>query len=126
MKTNRVVAAATFGVIGVLALGACSSNASDQAQDASPSQASSSPSEREAAKPDNSKAATTPTAGPDPLAGLPKIDGVTYQTITASNGRLCVTASGSTRDKRAFLQEAGFRWDATRKLWWRYAPDRAA
>lgn len=62
----------------------------------------------------------------DPLAGLPKIDGVTYQTITASNGRLCVTASGSTSDKRAFLQEAGFRWDGTRKLWWRYAQDRAA
>ncbi len=80
-----------------------------------------------APKPNNQKGAATASAvGPDPLAGLPKIDGVTYQTITASNGRLCVTASGSTRDKRAFLQEAGFRWDAPRKLWWRYAPDRAA
>lgn len=57
----------------------------------------------------------------DPLAGLPRIDGVEYRTVAANNGRLCVTASGNVRDKRAFLQEAGFRWDGNRKLWWRYA-----
>jgi len=60
------------------------------------------------------------------LAGLPKIDGIDYQTVAASNGRLCVTASGDVRNKRPFLQEAGFRWDGGRKIWWRYAQDRAA
>jgi hypothetical protein len=60
------------------------------------------------------------------LVGLPKIDGVDYQTIIASNGRACVTASGDVRNKRPFLQEAGFRWDENRKIWWRYAQDRAA
>ena len=57
----------------------------------------------------------------DPLAGLPRLDGVEYQAIQASNGRTCVTASGNVRDKRPFLQEAGFRWDGNRNLWWRYA-----
>ncbi len=55
------------------------------------------------------------------LVGLPKIDGITYQTIIASNGRTCVTASGDVRNKRPFLQEAGFRLDDNRKIWWRYA-----
>jgi len=57
----------------------------------------------------------------DPLATLPKIDGIDYQTIDASNGRLCITASGDVRNKRPFLQEAGFRWDDGKKVWWRYA-----
>lgn len=62
----------------------------------------------------------------DPVAALPKIDGVDYQTVNASNGRICITASGDVRNKRPFLQEAGFRWDGNRKIWWRYAEDRAA
>ena len=69
---------------------------------------------------------STNTKTPDYLAELPKIDGVTYQTVTASNGKMCITASGNVRDKRPFLQEAGFRWDGNRNIWWRYAPDRAA
>jgi hypothetical protein len=52
---------------------------------------------------------------------LPRIDGVSYQTIRAQDGRFCITASGDTRSKSTLLKEAGFRWDATRKLWWRYA-----
>jgi hypothetical protein len=68
-----------------------------------------------------------PPAPPaDSLVGLPKIDGVNYQTIVTSNGRTCITASGDVRNKRPFLQEAGFRWDDNRKIWWRYAQDRAA
>lgn len=67
-----------------------------------------------------------PPPAVDGLAGLPKIDGVDYQTVMASNGRLCVTASGDVRNKRPFLQEAGFRWDGNRKIWWRYAENRAA
>lgn len=62
----------------------------------------------------------------DPLAGLPRIDGIDYQTVVGSNGRLCVTASGDVRTKRPFLEQAGFRWDDRRKLWWRYAEERAA
>lgn len=52
---------------------------------------------------------------------LPKIDGVTYQYVQANNGRMCVTASGNTKAKRPLLKEAGFSWDDTRKLWWKYA-----
>ena len=84
----------------------------------------------EAATPRESKAhRRNPPPGPtppDPLAGLPRIDGVDYQPVTASNGRTCVTASGNVRDKRTLLQEAGFRWDGNRKLWWRYAEKQAA
>ena len=58
---------------------------------------------------------------PEPVAELPTIDGIRYQTVKGNNGRLCVTASGSTQDKAAFLKQAGFRWDASRKVWWRYA-----
>lgn len=76
-------------------------------------------------KASESRKPTASTAA-DPLAALPKIDGVEYQTVNASNGRLCVTASGDVRNKRPFLQEAGFRWDGNRKIWWRYAQDRAA
>ena len=64
---------------------------------------------------------TSPTA-----SGLPRIDGISYQSIQAQDGRTCITASGDTRSKKVFLQEAGFRWDATRKVWWRYADSRAA
>lgn len=60
------------------------------------------------------------------LAGLPRLDGVTYRTMTANDGRLCITASGNTQSKKAFLQECGFRWDGKRKLWWRYAQNQAA
>ena len=83
------------------------------------------PSRNRSAKTQDRKS-TASKQPPDYLAELPKIDGVTYQTVTASNGRLCITASGDVRDKRPFLQEAGFRWDGNRNIWWRYAPDRAA
>lgn len=58
---------------------------------------------------------------PEALAGLPKIDGIDYQTVAASNGKTCVIANGNARDKRPLLEQAGFRWDGSRKLWWRYA-----
>jgi len=60
-------------------------------------------------------------AQPEVLAGLPKIDGIDYQTVAASNGKTCVIANGNARDKRPLLEQAGFRWDGSRKLWWRYA-----
>ena len=77
--------------------------------------------------PSPSAARVSAAAASDPvLAGLPKIDGVTYATVQGANGRTCITASGTTQPKKAFLQEAGFRWDAGRKIWWRYAEAQAA
>lgn len=78
-------------------------------------------------RPSSPPVSRTPTTASDPaLAGLPKIDGVTYATVQGANGRTCITASGTTQPKKAFLQEAGFRWDAGRKIWWRYAEAQAA
>lgn len=87
------------------------SEADDDAEAATPRQT----------KPNRRNPPSAQSEPADPLAGLPRLDGVEYQTIAASNGRTCITASGNVRDKRAFLQEAGFRWDGNRKLWWRYA-----
>lgn len=67
------------------------------------------------------KAKPPATTQPDATAGLPKIDGIDYQTVAASNGKACVIATGNARDKRPLLEQAGFRWDGSRKLWWRYA-----
>lgn len=54
-------------------------------------------------------------------ANLPKIDGVTYQTVTAQDGRCCIVATGNTQAKKELLMGAGFKWNAQRKTWWRYA-----
>ena len=55
------------------------------------------------------------------LASLPKLDGVTYTTATTQDGRLCVMASGNTSARKQLLSAAGFKWNAERKVWWRYA-----
>ncbi len=103
------------------------SEADDDAEAATPQRGKpAKASERRNSSPPIPPQSNSPDQPVDVLAGLPKIDGITYQTVTAGNGKLCITASGNVRDKRAFLQEAGFRWDGNRKLWWRYAPDRAA
>ncbi len=66
-------------------------------------------------------------AGPGPsssasmLESLPSLPGVTYQTVEAPGGRLCFTACGDTRRQHRPLQDAGFRWDQARQVWWRYA-----
>lgn len=98
-------------------------------------------SRKESAQASSARSGTMATVAPQPpaqrnekqgerpgsaLAALPRIDGITYQTVQAQDGRTCVTASGDTRSKKALLQEAGFRWDATRKVWWRYADAQAA
>ena len=58
----------------------------------------------------------------DPLekVNLPRIDGVAFTHGKAQDGTLYITASGDTRNKSGILKEAGFRWDAARKIWWRY------
>jgi hypothetical protein len=62
--------------------------------------------------------AKTP-ASPSPV-NLPRIDGVTFSQGQGQDGNIYITAAGDTRNKTGILKEAGFRWDAARKLWWRY------
>ncbi len=52
---------------------------------------------------------------------LPRIDGIRYEHVTASDGRPCVVAVGSTQVQKDLLKEAGFVWNPQRKMWWRYA-----
>lgn len=70
---------------------------------------------------DKAKPPSMAQAQPEAPAGLPMIDGIDYQTVAASNGKACVIATGNARDKRPLREQAGFRWDGSRKLWWRYA-----
>ena len=67
------------------------------------------------------KNASEPTPGEAHFPGLPKIDGITYQTITAQDGRPCVIASGKTQPKKEMLVGIGFKWNPQRKMWWKYA-----
>lgn len=54
------------------------------------------------------------------LEKLPTLEGITYQQIMAQDGRPCIIASGNTQAKKEILTGAGFRWNAQRKLWWKY------
>ena len=52
---------------------------------------------------------------------LPHIDGISYQQQKAKDGALYITATGNTRNKNGILKEAGFKWNSSRKLWWKAA-----
>ena len=52
---------------------------------------------------------------------LPQLEGVAYQIVTAQDGRDCIIATGNTQSRKEVLSGAGFRWNAQRKLWWKYA-----
>ena len=52
---------------------------------------------------------------------LPHIDGVTFQQQKAKDGAMYITATGNVRNKNSILKEAGFKWNAGRKLWWKAA-----
>ena len=54
------------------------------------------------------------------LENLPPLEGVTYQQVTAQDGRPCIIATGNTQAKKELLTGAGFRWNPQRKLWWKY------
>ena len=54
------------------------------------------------------------------LENLPPLDGVTYQHVTAQDGRPCIIATGNTQAKKELLTGSGFRWNPQRKLWWKY------
>jgi hypothetical protein len=66
------------------------------------------------------------TSSPNPHSGsqpvqLPKLDGITYQEITATDGQVCIVATGNTQAKKELLAGAGFKWNPQRKMWWKYA-----
>lgn len=61
------------------------------------------------------------TPGRDDFSTLPRIDGIGYQRVTATDGRPCIIATGQTQPKRELLLGAGFKWNAQRKMWWKYA-----
>ena len=52
---------------------------------------------------------------------LPHIDGVAYHQQKAKDGALYITATGNVRNKNGILKEAGFKWNSSRKLWWKAA-----
>ena len=52
---------------------------------------------------------------------LPKLDGITYQIVTARDGRECIIATGNTHARKEVLTGAGFKWNPERKVWWMYA-----
>lgn len=54
-------------------------------------------------------------------ANLPKIDGVTYQTVVSQDGRECIVARGETAAKKELLAGIGFKWNPNRRMWWMYA-----
>jgi len=57
----------------------------------------------------------------DVLTTLPKLDGISYQMVKAGDGKMCVIATGNTAPKKEILANTGFRWNAERKIWWKYA-----
>lgn len=69
---------------------------------------------------ERNQARNTPPAREE-NSGLPKIDGITYQNITSTDGRTCIIASGNTQPKKEMLMGLGFKWNAQRKMWWKYA-----
>ena len=69
---------------------------------------------------ERNQARNTPPAREE-NSGLPKIDGITYQNITSTDGRTCIIASGNTQPKKEMLMGLGFKWNAQRKMWWTYA-----
>lgn len=55
------------------------------------------------------------------MDNLPHIDGINYQQQKAQDGALYITATGNTRNKNGILKESGFKWNSSRKLWWKAA-----
>ena len=55
------------------------------------------------------------------LASMPRLDGINYEAVAGTDGKLCILATGDTRAKKQILAQAGFRWNPDRQLWWRYA-----
>jgi hypothetical protein len=54
-----------------------------------------------------------------PADKLPRIDGVSFKQVKARDGSLYITATGNVRNKNGILNEAGFKWNSSRKIWWK-------
>ena len=81
------------------------------------------PEARKAASGGTNVANSSPTLSNRPpavLENLPPLEGITYQQVTAQDGRPCIIASGNTQAKKELLTSSGFRWNPQRKLWWKY------
>ena len=52
---------------------------------------------------------------------LPHLDGISYQIVSAQDGRECILATGNTAVKKEQLSAEGFHWNPQRKIWWKYA-----
>ncbi|MBG0790973.1 MAG: ERF family protein [Desulfovibrionaceae bacterium] len=70
---------------------------------------------------DRSHPKSTPEGNGAGPVNLPRLDGIQYRNGTANDGKQCVLATGDTHAKKEFLRKAGFQWDGSRKVWWRYA-----
>jgi hypothetical protein len=57
------------------------------------------------------------------LSNLPQLNGISYQSVTANDGKICVVATGNTMSQKEGLKSNGFIWNPQRKVWWRYADD---
>ena len=55
------------------------------------------------------------------VENLPNLEGITYEVVSAQDGRACIIATGNTQTKKEILMGIGFRWNAQRKIWWKYA-----
>jgi hypothetical protein len=60
-------------------------------------------------------------AKPQDVSALPALDGIRYQSVTAKDGQECVIATGNTMSQKDTLKSIGFKWNISRKIWWRYA-----
>lgn len=68
----------------------------------------------------SNNSSTTSNRTPAGFESLPPLEGIAYQQVTAQDGRPCIIATGNTQGKKELLTGAGFRWNAQRKLWWKY------
>lgn len=57
----------------------------------------------------------------DEMGTLPQLQGIEYQYVPSQDGRQCVIATGETIEHKEALANSGFKWNAQRKCWWKYA-----
>lgn len=55
------------------------------------------------------------------MGKLPDLEGIKYQYVPSQDGRQCIIATGQTMEHKETLANSGFKWNAQRKCWWKYA-----
>jgi hypothetical protein len=77
-----------------------------------------------ASKPGNGQSnGSLSTEDLDLLTNLPQLNGISYQSVLANDGKTCVVAIGNTMGQKEGLKDSGFKWNPQRKIWWRYADE---